>query len=240
MSSATVDAHGGRVVRVSASSRIARAVVAVEDQRFCTHHGIDPHSLARVVWHAVALTSRGDPGGATISQQLAKRLSTGDRRDLAGKLEQVGLALKLERRYSKADILNMYPNVTYWGADHWGIWQASFGYFGKPPAGLLQAPSAYDPASHFALAQRRQRHVLDRLVATGVLSRAGRSGVFGPSRALAGAQTRPAPTATHDLVTRLGRHAQVELSSVLRAGPWAWGWGWAGGLLGRQRDPGSL
>jgi len=177
---AIVRAHHSRAVHVPASARIARAVVAVEDQRFYSHHGIDSHSLLRVAWHT--LSGGGDQGGATIDQQLAKRLYTGDRHDLAGKLAQLGLALKLDHHYTKATLLDLYLNVTYWGDDQWGIANASAGYFHKPPAGLdwgeasllaglLQAPSAYNPRSHLQSAQRRQRHVLDRLVATGTLRR---------------------------------------------------------------------
>ena len=101
---------------------------------------------------------------------------------MLGTLEQVGLGIKLDARYSKAQILGMYLDSVYFGDGHWGIVQASQGYFGKPPAslswgeasllaGLVQAPSAYDPRTHLAAAERRQRHVLDRLVAAGMLRR---------------------------------------------------------------------
>ena len=174
--------HGGRPLGDPPPGRVARAVVAVEDQRFYAHHGVDPQSIVRVAWTGVTSRGHRDEGGSTITQQLAKRLYTGDRGSLLCKLDQVGLALKLEQRYSKAQILEMYLDTVYFGAGHWGVVQASEGYFGKPPqrltwgeasllAGLLQAPSAYDPRVHLAAAERRQRHVLDRLVATGVLSR---------------------------------------------------------------------
>jgi len=83
---------------------------------------------------------------------------------MLGTLEQVGLAIKLDARYSKAQILGMYLDSVYFGDGHWGIVQASQGYFGKPPArlsfgeasllaGLVQAPSVYDPR----VAPRRRR-----------------------------------------------------------------------------------
>jgi membrane peptidoglycan carboxypeptidase len=200
---AIMRAHHTRAVQVPASARIARAVVAVEDQRFYSHRGIDSHSLLRVAIHT--LSGSGDQGGATIDQQLAKLLYTGDRHDAAGKVEQLGLAFKLDHHYSKATLLNLYLNVTYWGDNHWGIAQASRGYFDKPPAalswreasllaGLLQAPSAYDPRGHLQAAQRRQRHVLDRLVATGTLSRTQADGAYrdlAHEAASHGFQTRP-------------------------------------------------
>ena len=175
--------HQARSVGLPVPSRVAESVVAVEDRRFYAHHGVDPQSVVRVVW--AGLRGRGwqGQGGATITQQLAKRLYTGDRGGLWGTLDQVGLAIKLERHYSKTQILRMYLDSVYFGDGHWGVVQASEGYFGEPPArlgwgeasllaGLVQAPSAYDPKAHLAAAEYRQRHVLDRLVAAGILRRA--------------------------------------------------------------------
>jgi membrane peptidoglycan carboxypeptidase len=178
---AIVGAHGGREATIPSSARVARAVVAVEDQRFYAHHGIDLQSVVRVGWATLFGSHGQDQGGSTIAQQLAKQLYTGDRHDPLGELRQLGLALKLERRYRKPEILSMYLNAIYYGQGRWGITQASAGYFHKSPrqldwaeasllAGLPQAPSAYDPTRNFAGAQRRQRHVLDRLVETGVLT----------------------------------------------------------------------
>jgi membrane peptidoglycan carboxypeptidase len=175
--------HGGRSAGLPPPSRVAESVVAVEDRRFYAHHGIDPQSLLRVAWADLRASGGGDQGGSTITQQLAKRVYTGDRGGVMVKLAQVGLAIKLERRWSKEQILGMYLDAAYFGDGRWGVVQASQGYFGKPPqrlswgeasllAGLVQAPSAYDPRTHLAAAERRQRHVLDRLVATGTLSRA--------------------------------------------------------------------
>jgi membrane peptidoglycan carboxypeptidase len=174
--------HGGRSAGLPPPSRVAESVVAVEDRRFYAHHGIDPQSLLRVAWAGLR-ASGGDQGGSTITQQLAKRIYTGDRGGVMVKLAQLGLATKLERRWSKEQILGMYLDAAYFGDGRWGVVRASEGYFGKPPqrlswaeasllAGLVQAPSAYDPRTHLAAAERRQRHVLDRLVATGTLNRA--------------------------------------------------------------------
>lgn len=128
--------HGGRPVGSPPPSRVARSVVAVEDQRFYAHHGVDPQSVVRVAWAWLRTRGSTDQGGATLTQQLAKRLHTGRRAGLLDELEQVGLALKLERRYSKTEILRMYLDAAYFGDGHWGLLQASEGYFGKPPERL--------------------------------------------------------------------------------------------------------
>jgi membrane peptidoglycan carboxypeptidase len=92
-------------------------------------------------------------------------------------LQHIGLGVKLTLSYSKSHILVMYLNVIYYGNGHWGDVTAARGYLGTSPgrldwaeaamlAGLPQAPSAYDPDTHFALAKKRQREVLDQLVVT--------------------------------------------------------------------------
>jgi penicillin-binding protein 1A len=160
-------------------ARFAAALIATEDSRFYDTPGIDPLSLVRVA--ATAVTG-GDPGAATLEQQLAKQLYTGGRAgSITSKAEQVGLAVKLDLAYSKQQILQMYAAVVYFGHGYWGLDAASQGYFGLAPqrltwgqaallAGLVQAPSAYDPVTHPNLAHARQQHVLGRLVATGQLT----------------------------------------------------------------------
>jgi len=125
---------------------------------------------------------RGDPGGSTIAQQLAKQLY-GCGSGLAGTLRAIGLAVKLALHFSPAKILSMYINAIYYGNGYWGDEQAARGYFDTSPyglswgeaamlAGLPQAPSAYDPVRHLAVAKRRQHEVLAQLVATHVLTNA--------------------------------------------------------------------
>jgi len=172
--------HHGVAVGLPPPQKVGQAIVAVEDQRFYTNHGIDVLSSLHFVWGYVT-TGSTQEGGATITEQLAKALYVRDPTTLPGKIEMVGLALKLDQRYSKAQILQMYLNAIYYGHQAYGIAQASETYFHTTPdklnwgqasllAGLPQAPSAYDPLKHFDLARARQRHVLARLVATGVLS----------------------------------------------------------------------
>lgn len=163
-------------------ARFARALVATEDHRFYSDPGIDPIAVGRVVLGY--LTGSGpQQGGATITQQLAKMLYTPGRSGLASEAEQVALAVKLNFSYRKAQILRMYADVAYFGQGYYSLGAASCGYFGVMPArltwpqaamlaGLVQAPSAYDPLAHPVLAREREAHVLGRLVATGALTRA--------------------------------------------------------------------
>lgn len=160
----------------------AEAIVASEDSRFYSEPGIDPIGIVRAAW--LGLTRSGvDGGGSTISQQLAKVLYTDGRSGLRRDAEQVALAVKLNLHFSKPEILRMYAASVYFGHGFYGLRHASCGYFGVPPealtlsqasllAGLVQAPSAYDPLAHLGLARARQRYVLGRLLADGRISRA--------------------------------------------------------------------
>ena len=171
---------GATHVNAAVPALFAESIVASEDARFYAEPGIDPVGIARAGW-ATLTSSSGDPGGSTLSQQLAKILYTDGHSSLAADLEQVVLAVKLNLHYSKAQILQMYAATVYFGHGFYGLHNAACGYFGIPPnrldltqastlAGLVQAPSAYDPLRHRALARSRQRYVLARLVATDKIS----------------------------------------------------------------------
>ena len=175
-----VASRHGQDARGPIPDKLVRAIVAVEDQRFYAHHGIDMRGVSRAAF-GLLRGQRGDQGGSTISQQLAKRLYGGGD-GIATTVSQVGLALKLEMKYDKKQILEMYLETAYFGDGQWGSEAACATYFRKTCdrldwgeasllAGLLQAPSRYDPTRHFTLARVRQRHVLDRLVAAGGLTR---------------------------------------------------------------------
>jgi len=179
------------LARLPFPDRVGEAIVATEDSRFYAHWGIDLQGVLRAALH---VASPGDAGGATLDQQLAKNLWTGNS-GLLAKLEQVELSLKLEARYSKHELLRLYLAMAYFGHSYYGLPAATEGYFGVSPdavswaqasllAGLVQAPTAYDPYRHFDLARRRQQHVLDRLVATKVLTRAAASAAYRASLAL--------------------------------------------------------
>lgn len=159
-------------------ARFSGALIATEDHRFASEPGFDPLALGRV---ALSVVTGKDQGGATLYQQLAKLLYARHKSRLTVEVDELALGIKLKFSYSRAQILRMYAEVAYFGHGYYGLEQASCGYFGRQPAamtwaqsavlaGLVQAPSAYDPLEHPGLARSREGHVVSRLVATGVLS----------------------------------------------------------------------
>ncbi|MBE1608061.1 transglycosylase domain-containing protein [Actinopolymorpha pittospori] len=172
--------HGVLGPTTPVPSRFAAALIATENSRFYSDLGIDPVAIVRS--GISVMKGRGEMGGATLEQQLVKQLYySGQSAGVGRKAAQAALAIKLDASYSKRQILQMYAAVAYFGHGYWGLDAASRGYFGRAPgqlswgqaallAGLLQAPSAYDPLQHPELARARQRHVLARLVATGQLT----------------------------------------------------------------------
>lgn len=180
--SAFAQSHQSSDLNQPVPAKYATALIATEDSRFYSHHGLDTLGVLRA--GLGALNPDGpDTGGATVDQQLAKNLYTGGNSTTGDKVEQAALALKLDQRYAKASILEMYTQAAYFGHGYYGLAAASCGYFGLPPAsldwtqstllaGLVQAPSAYDPDTHPDLARSRQSAVLSRLLDTGTLSAA--------------------------------------------------------------------
>lgn len=175
---ALLHAHHASPVDVSLGEPIAWAIMAAEDEHFLEHSGIDAPAMVRAAWGRLI---GEDLGGSTIDEQLAKLLYEGGHFTVASRIASLALAVKLETHFSKAAILSMYLNTVYYGHGFWGIAAASRGYFGVEPAalswgqaallaGLPQAPSALDPFVHPVAARQRQRYVLSRLVANGVLS----------------------------------------------------------------------
>lgn len=159
--------------------RVGVAMVATEDARFYHHPGIDPIALARVAFDS--LRGGADPGGSTLDLQLAKILYPSTQDGLFGLVERAVLALKIDHAYSKPVILRDYLSTVYYGNGYYGLGAAAQGYFGATPsqlswaqasmlAGLVQAPSAFDPVQHWTSARERQHQVLARLVATGAMT----------------------------------------------------------------------
>jgi membrane peptidoglycan carboxypeptidase len=178
---AILAAHDAPSDQGAIPTKVAEAVIATEDSRFYADPALDPAGTVRAGWGL--LTANPDEGGATLEIQLAKLLYTPGRTGLVPALEQVVLAFKLDAHFTKTQILRMYLGAAYFGDGAYGITAAAGRYFGLGPsqlswaqasllAGLVQAPSAYDPHHHLRAALARREHVLDRLVATGVLSRA--------------------------------------------------------------------
>src|SRR4030088_2640984 len=158
------------------------AVLAAEDRNFYDHGAVDMGSTARALW--VDVTSGGlHEGGSTITQQLVKIQLLTPQKSLNRKVQEVVLATAIEQRYSKDQILTMYLNRVYFGHGAYGIGAAAKTYFNKDAkdltaaqaaflAGLIQAPTAYDPVPRYNLARERQLYVLQGMVATGKLSSA--------------------------------------------------------------------
>jgi penicillin-binding protein 1A len=159
---------------------MVNAVIATEDKRFFEHHGIDPLGLLRA---AIANARAGHfvQGGSTLTQQLAKNLYLSSDRTFARKLQEFSLALWLESRLSKSDILELYLNRMYLGGGAYGVDAAARRYFGKPArnlmlaeaalvAGLLKAPSKYSPVSNAEYARSRGRIVLAQMRSAGFIT----------------------------------------------------------------------
>ncbi len=155
---------------------VPAAVVAIEDRRFFHHFGVDPVGIARAMFtnlrhgHVVQ-------GGSTLTQQLAKNLFLTPAQTPRRKAQELVLALWLEAKFSKKEILALYLNRVYFGAGAYGIEAASQRYFNKPAsklgigeaallAGMLKAPSRYNPVSDATRAERRATIVLDEMVST--------------------------------------------------------------------------
>jgi penicillin-binding protein 1A len=156
------------------------AVLAAEDRNFYHHGALDPASLARALW--VDVTSRGlNEGGSTITQQLVKIQLLTPEKSLPRKVHEIVLAIALEQRFSKDQILTMYLNRVYFGHGAYGVGAAARTFFSKDAtdltpaqaaflAGLIQAPTAYDPVRHFPLARERELYVVQGMVATHALT----------------------------------------------------------------------
>ncbi|HET7017268.1 MAG TPA: biosynthetic peptidoglycan transglycosylase [Streptosporangiaceae bacterium] len=162
------------------SQRFSAALIATEDHRFGSEPGVDPIAIGRVLF--AGITGGGDQGGATLYQQLAKILYTPNQGGVPTEIKQIALAVKLKFSYTDPQILRMYAAIVYFGHGFYGLQAASCGYFGRQPnhlswpqaavlAGLVQAPSAYDPLVFPRLARSREQHVISRLVATKTLTR---------------------------------------------------------------------
>jgi membrane peptidoglycan carboxypeptidase len=195
---------GGRAIPLAQMPAILQhAVVATEDERFYRHHGIDIIGVLRAGPYDVTHLSFAE-GASTITEQLAKLLYLGGNdHNPWRKLEDAAVAWKLENRYSKATILAAYLNTAYFGQGAFGIQAAADRYFGVSAraldttqatllAGLIQAPSLFDPFRNPQLARARQSEVLRSLVRDKYLSEPVAAAVLArPLRLRNGTQLAP-------------------------------------------------
>jgi penicillin-binding protein 1A len=161
------------------SQNLIRAAIAIEDQRFYEHPGIDVIRVAGAAVHNV-VTWRAEQGASTITQQLARLTFLKADKTLHRKLQEVVLALRLERTFTKDEILELYVNKAYFGDGLYGVEAAALGYLGKHAsdldvaeaallAGLVKAPSAYAPTTNAERAVARRNIVLGVMRGTGVI-----------------------------------------------------------------------
>ena len=157
-----------------------KAVVAVEDHRFYTHGGIDIIAIGRAIWNDMKAMSFVE-GGSTITQQLAKNIYFTQEKELTRKVAEVFMAFKIEDKYNKNEILELYLNTSYFGDGYETVKEASRGYFGKEPleltdyeavmlAGIPNAPSVYAPTVNLDLAKQRTKQVIDAMVKYDVIT----------------------------------------------------------------------
>jgi penicillin-binding protein 1A len=187
------DAKGKLITRLHAEEdrikipieRIAQAVqnavVAIEDQRFWNHRGIDLRGVLRAAY-VNATSGKVVEGGSTITQQYVRNAfpSVGKEQTLARKLKEAALAWELEKRYSKEQILGKYLNTVYFGQGAYGILRAAKVFFSKTPdnlrlpeaallAGLIAGPEKHNPLTRPDAAMVRRNLVLQKMLETGML-----------------------------------------------------------------------
>ena len=152
------------------SPHLVDATIALEDRLFYTHNGID---IRRIIGAAIAdiTHQRAEQGGSTITQQLVKRMYVGSANSLERKVREAALALEIERRFSKNDILTLYLNQIFYGNEAYGAEAAAQTYFAKPAkdldiaeaamlAGIPNAPSQFDPYNPATVASAKNRQEL--------------------------------------------------------------------------------
>ena len=166
------------------------AMVSTEDRRFYHHPGVDPIGMGRAAWVAVENRGKGRrwQGASTITQQVTRNIFLNNSYSWGRKVREVILALALERKFSKRQILELYLNKVYFGGGAYGIDAASRKFFGHPAtaidlpeaaiiAGLVKAPSSYSPTADAEAAIGRAGVVLDLMQENGVISPSERAGI---------------------------------------------------------------
>lgn len=173
--------YGDSVSYYELPKNLINAVIAIEDRRFFSHNGIDIFGIIRA-YHANKTAGRIVQGGSTITQQLAKLLFLKSEKTLKRKIQEVILAIQLERNYTKEQILTFYLNRAYFGSGNYGVIDASKHYFNKNIsdlnlqesallAGLLKAPSKISPKNNAKLAKARTNTVIGAMIDAGYLNK---------------------------------------------------------------------
>src|SRR5436190_1734205 len=164
------------------SPNMIAALLVIEDRRFYSHHGLDAARIVKAAWRNWR-TGRIVEGGSTLTQQLARLEQLTPDRTFSRKIREATIAVQLEERYSKQEILNAYLNAVYFGDGYYGVEAASRGYFAKPAsdlqpheaallAGLVRSPSGYSPNNNPKRALARRNLVLRLMRDTGRITEA--------------------------------------------------------------------
>jgi penicillin-binding protein 1A len=159
---------------------LINAVLATEDQRYFEHMGVDPYGLLRATTQLI-LTGTKSQGGSTITMQVARNFYLTRKKTYLRKLNEIMLAMKIERQISKEKILELYLNKIYFGSRAYGVAAAAQAYFGKDLsrlnlsemamiAGMPKAPSALNPFVNPKAARDRRDHVLHRMLERGYIT----------------------------------------------------------------------
>ena len=175
---ATLDKQTVKIDKIAKSTQLA--VIATEDKRFYKHNGFDIKRIARAVVNNAKAKSFKE-GASTISQQLIKNTHLSQEKTIRRKLKEWKLTRKLERAYTKDEILEKYLNTIYFGHSCFGIRAAAEFYFGKPPseltvadsavlAGLIKSPNNYSPFKNAESCQKRKATVLSLMLKNGYLT----------------------------------------------------------------------
>ena len=214
----TLDEHRHDVSLDAISPYLQNAFIATEDRRFYYHPGIDPLGLARALRDNVR-QGEAREGASTLTQQLARTLFLTNQRTVGRKLKEAVIAVMLETRLSKSQILELYLNRVYLSAGLYGVETMSTSLFGKHArdltlaeaaliAGLVKAPSALSPWTNLDGARRRSEHVLDRMQASGYVTAA--------DAASARRQTLPHPAISGRSLCTLRLRERVAAAAVPR------------------------
>ena len=164
-------------------TRVKQAFIAIEDNRFYQHHGVDFKGVARAIWLLATTDDKRVPGGSTITQQVARQFFLSSEYSYTRKLAEMLLAMKMERELSKDEIFELYLNKTFFGNRAYGIAAAAEFYYGKPLARLdldeiaalasvPKFPSSGNPIANPARARIRRDYVLQRMQELGFIGSA--------------------------------------------------------------------
>jgi len=176
------DVYGESLTLDQMPKWLPEAVIATEDRRFYSHFGVDPIGLVRAVVTDIR-TGHMAQGGSTITQQLARDLFLSPAKNVKRKIQEFELALWLEHKFTKQQILTLYLNRNYLGAGTWGVDAAAHRYFDASArdlnlyqcallGGLMKAPSHYNPQNDRAKSAQRTAQVLANMVAAGFITQA--------------------------------------------------------------------